>query len=68
MAGGMKLPAQSKQVAADMARLRDRRALARLDAAGEPFTVAAFCVALQAEFDREEVEASGRQNVWENST
>ena len=59
----MKLPAASKVLRYDAARLRDRAALARLQDAGEPFTVPAFCAALAAEFDAEARPA--KQDQWE---
>jgi hypothetical protein len=58
----MKLPAQSRITAWDTARSRDRAAVARLQAAGEPFTVPAFCAALVAVLD---AEAGPKDQQWE---
>ena len=49
----MKLPADSKVRAWDAARARDKASLALLAAKDEPFTVPAFCRALQAILDLE---------------
>jgi len=59
----MKIPADSKVLRYDTARLRDRRAMARLEAAGEPFSVPAFCAALVAEFD---AERPAEQEPWKS--
>ena len=58
----MKLPAASKVLRWDAARSHDRAAVARLQAAGEPFTVPAFCAALVAVLD---AEAGPKDREWE---
>jgi hypothetical protein len=58
----VKLPAASKVLRWDTARLHDRAAVARLEASGEPFTVPAFCAALVAVLD---AEAGPKDREWE---
>jgi hypothetical protein len=59
----MKIPAQSKIVAADAIARADKAALAVLRDRAEPFTVPAFCAALSGILARE---AANQPGEWES--